>query len=108
MNHVIPGSRELKIGILTVSDRCSAGEQEDKSGPNLKYLTQTHFHKLGAVRVMTDVVPDDQLTIKNCLLNWVDVEKCILVLTTGRRNYPFYISSLLKHIFSPSYGGPPQ
>lgn len=83
INHVIPGTRELKVGILTVSDRCAAGEQEDKSGPNLKYLVQTHLHKIGAVRVLTGVVPDEQAVIKNCLLHWVDTEKCILILTTG-------------------------
>ena len=33
------------IFLLLVSDRCSAGICEDKSGPNLKALVQTHLHR---------------------------------------------------------------
>jgi len=80
---MISPTRELKIGILTVSDRCSAGVQEDKSGPNLKTLVQTHLHRLGQIKVIDGVVPDEFPIIKSCLLHWSDVEKCILILTTG-------------------------
>ncbi|XP_057314925.1 gephyrin-like isoform X2 [Hydractinia symbiolongicarpus] len=83
VNHEVIASRELKIGILTVSDRCSAGTQEDKSGPNLKALVQTSLHRLGVVKVITGCVPDELLIIKSCLLHWADTEKCILILTTG-------------------------
>ena len=31
--------------LFLVSDRCSAGICEDKSGPNLKALVQTHLHR---------------------------------------------------------------
>lgn len=76
-------SKELKIGILTVSDKCAAHVREDKSGPNLKYLVQTHLHKYGIVRVLSACVPDEIHQIKKRLLHWSDQEKCILILTTG-------------------------
>ena len=76
-------SREIKVGVLTVSDRCSAGTQEDKSGPNLKNLVQTHLHKLGIVKVIPGCVPDDIDTIKNSLIHWCDSERCNLILTCG-------------------------
>lgn len=33
-----PAMSEIKVGILTVSDRCSRGEAEDTAGANLKDL----------------------------------------------------------------------
>ncbi|XP_066918875.1 gephyrin-like [Clytia hemisphaerica] len=83
VNHSPPGAREIKVGILTVSDRCSAGTQEDKSGPNLKALVHKHLQKLGVVQVLSSCVPDEVHIIKSCLLHWADQEKCVLILTTG-------------------------
>ncbi|XP_065660902.1 gephyrin isoform X3 [Hydra vulgaris] len=78
---VVP--RQLKVGILTVSDRCSAGTQEDKSGPNLKILVESHLQRLGSVNVLTGCVPDEFHIIKSCLTHWSDNENCVLILTTG-------------------------
>lgn len=74
-------SAEVKVGILTVSDRCSRGEAEDKSGPNLQKLVRSS--KLNVDEVLCDCVPDEPNDIKRVLLKWCDSEELHLVLTTG-------------------------
>lgn len=69
------------MGILTVSDRCSRGEAEDKSGPNLQKLVKSS--KLNVNEVLCDCVPDERNEIKRALLKWCDSEELHLVLTTG-------------------------
>lgn len=74
-------SAAVKVGILTVSDRCSRGEAEDKSGPNLQRLVRSS--KLNVDEVLCDCVPDEPNDIKRVLLKWCDSEELHLVLTTG-------------------------
>ena len=74
-------SAVVKVGILTVSDRCSRGEAEDKSGPNLEKLVKSS--KLNVSEVQCDCVPDERNEIKRVLLKWCDLEELHLVLTTG-------------------------
>ena len=74
-------SVHVKVGILTVSDRCSRGEAEDKSGPNLQKLVKSS--KLNVSEVQCDCVPDERNEIKRVLLKWCDLEELHLVLTTG-------------------------
>jgi len=71
---------ELKIraGILTVSDKASRGEREDRSGPALRELIEA----AGAEAVRTAIVPDDQEEIRAVLMAWSN-EGLDLVLTTG-------------------------
>lgn len=71
----------VKVGILTVSDRCSRGEAEDKSGPNLQKLVKSS--ELNVSEVQCDCVPDERKEIKRVLLKWCDLEELHLVLTTG-------------------------
>jgi molybdenum cofactor synthesis domain-containing protein len=70
-----------EVGILTVSDRCSNGEAEDKSGPKLSELVR---QKLGQDWVVkcTKIVPDEIEEIKKSLIEWTD-QGLALVLTTG-------------------------
>ena len=74
-------SVHVKVGILTVSDRCSRGEAEDNSGPNLQKLVKSS--KLNVSEVQCDCVPDERNEIKRVLLKWCDLEELHLVLTTG-------------------------
>ena len=74
-------SVHVKVGILTVSDRCSRGEAEDNSGPNLQKLVKSS--KLNVSEVQCDCVPDERNAIKRVLLKWCDLEELHLVLTTG-------------------------
>lgn len=72
---------DVRIGVVTVSDRASTGVYEDLGGPALReYLTEvleTPFEPV--VRVIPDVVE----TIAETLRVLVDDEGCCLVVTTG-------------------------
>lgn len=72
----------IRTGILTVSDRCSRGEAEDTSGRNLEAMVNAKTLINGKV-VARQCVPDDIEDIKKTLLQWSDVEKINLILTTG-------------------------
>ncbi len=67
------------VGVLTISDRVSRGEAEDRSGPLLARLVEEH---LGWQVIARAVVPDDREQIQRVLLRWVE-EGIALVLTTG-------------------------
>lgn len=68
----------LKFGILTVSDRCSRGEAEDKSGPAIREIVSP----LGEVTAYR-VVPDEKEQIGAALTEFADVLGCDFVFTTG-------------------------
>jgi len=73
----------FNIHIITLSDRASAGEYADKSGPQIKNLTGTYFSGINRkTAVINHLIPDDpeQLTklIKAAIFDAVDV-----VFTTG-------------------------
>jgi molybdopterin adenylyltransferase len=70
-----------RIGILTVSDRASAGIYEDRGGPAIvETLTAYLTSQWEAVR---RVIPDEQALIERTLCELVDHEGCSLVVTTG-------------------------
>ena len=71
-----------KVGVLTISDRCSQGQAEDKSGPALVEAVKS---KLGEAWVVTHqaIVPDEKDLIKKCLIDWSDTHGLALILTTG-------------------------
>jgi molybdopterin adenylyltransferase len=69
----------LRIGILTVSDRSSAGEREDLSGPLLVDLAQ----KQGWQVNQTGIVPDEKAEIAAELIEWADRSQVDVILTTG-------------------------
>jgi molybdopterin adenylyltransferase len=75
-----PRSR-ARIGVLTASDRASAGVYEDLSG---KAIVET----LGAYLTspwepVLRLIPDDRATIERTLRELCDDERCCLVVTTG-------------------------
>ena len=70
-----------RIGIVTISDRASAGIYEDKSGPAIRdVLTELLTSPWEAI---TRVIPDDQPGIEETLVDLADNEQCCLILTTG-------------------------
>ena len=70
----------IKIGLVSISDRASAGVYEDKGIPALTtWLTSA---LLNTIELQTRLIADDQLTIQNTLIELVDLG-CSLVLTTG-------------------------
>ncbi|MBI6338445.1 molybdopterin adenylyltransferase [Proteus sp. PR00224] len=72
---------ELRIGLVSVSDRASSGIYEDKGLPALeawlKAALTTPFH------IESRLIPDEQLMIEQTLCELVDEVGCHLVLTTG-------------------------
>jgi molybdenum cofactor synthesis domain-containing protein len=68
------------VGILTVSDRCSRGEEQDQSGPFIARWVVDH---LGAEVVSRGIVPDERELIARQLVEWADEAGLDLVLTTG-------------------------
>ncbi|MEA3335815.1 MAG: molybdopterin adenylyltransferase [Chloroflexota bacterium] len=69
----------MRIGVLTVSDRSSRGETEDRSGPLIAELIKD---RLGS-DVRGSIVPDEQDQIERLLRAWSDDLELDLVLTTG-------------------------
>jgi molybdopterin adenylyltransferase len=72
---------ELLIGLVSVSDRASAGVYEDQGIPALR----DWFAAALATpwRMVTRLIPDEQALIEATLKELVDREGCHLVLTTG-------------------------
>lgn len=70
-----------RIGIVTISDRASRGEYEDKGGPAIE-------DELGKIllsewEAVTVVIPDERKLIAQTLVDLCDNEGCCLVVTTG-------------------------
>ena len=72
---------KAKIGIVTVSDRASAGIYEDLSGKAIiavlnEYLTSEW-------EAVYEVIPDEQDVIEATLIKMADEQNCSLIVTTG-------------------------
>ncbi len=72
---------ELKIGVITVSDRASAGIYEDISGKAI-IETLKEYIKSDWSEVYR-VIPDEQPLIESTMIELADKEKCSLIVTTG-------------------------
>lgn len=74
-------SKAAKIGIITVSDRASAGVYEDISG---KEITKTmEAYLLSPWEQEYVVIPDEQEMIEKTIIDLADNHACCLILTTG-------------------------
>ena len=71
----------VRIGLVSVSDRASAGVYEDKGLPSLQQWLQRAVRN--PIDWATRLIPDDEATISATLCELVDSESCDLVLTTG-------------------------
>ena len=73
--------KSARIGIVTVSDRASRGEYEDKGGPAIQaWLGRVLITPWEAV---VRVIPDEQALIERTLIELSDSEACSLIVTTG-------------------------
>lgn len=68
----------MRFSVLTVSDRCSRGEAEDKSGVLLCELLGSH----GSL-AQYSIVPDEKNKISEALIYMCDELKSDVVFTTG-------------------------
>ena len=69
----------ISIGILTISDKGSRGEREDRSGPVIREIME----KAGARVAETAIVPDEVESIAGKLAAWADGGGMDVILTTG-------------------------
>ena len=79
--HVLPRTAPFpfQAAVITLSDRCAAGEREDKSGPAVaKRLTEA-----GYVVVEQLLLADEREPLKRTLIRLCDQRRLDLILTTG-------------------------
>ena len=72
---------ELVVGLVSISDRASAGVYEDQGVPSLQAWLASAL--TSPWRAETRLIADDQATISRTLIELVDDAGCDLVLTTG-------------------------
>ena len=72
---------DIKIGILTASDRASAGIYEDLSGPAI--VDTLNDYLTSEWQPVRRVVSDDRPVVEQALIELADQEGCCLIVTTG-------------------------
>ncbi|ENC6660255.1 molybdopterin adenylyltransferase, partial [Aeromonas hydrophila] len=72
---------KARIGIVTVSDRASAGIYEDLSGKAI--IDTLNAYLTSAWEPVYQVIPDEQEQIEATLIRLADQEQCSLIVTTG-------------------------
>jgi molybdopterin adenylyltransferase len=77
-----PSDECISIGLVSVSDRASAGVYKDEGLPALEAWLRSAI-AMPAVVVEKRLIPDEQPIIEATLRELVDVTLCHLVLTTG-------------------------
>ena len=74
-------TQNLKIGLVSISDRASQGIYEDKGIPTLNdWLGRA---VMTAFTIETRLIADEQDEIEETLIDLVDYQGCHLILTTG-------------------------
>ena len=69
----------IRAGVLTLSDRSSRGEYEDRSGPAVMEGLKT----LDINWERIEILPDEEDLISDALRRWADEDGLDLILTTG-------------------------
>tara|TARA_A100001037_G_scaffold305732_1_gene347140 strand:- start:5317 stop:5868 length:552 start_codon:yes stop_codon:yes gene_type:complete len=70
-----------RFGVVTASDRASAGDYEDISGPAIVGFLEEAL--TSPWEVVRRLVPDEREQIEKALADLVDLEGCSVVVTTG-------------------------
>jgi molybdopterin adenylyltransferase len=74
-------SNAALIGVVTVSDRASRGEYEDRGGPAvMNYLDEVLTSPWKGIQ---QIISDDQALIEQTIVNMADDQGCCLIVTTG-------------------------
>ena len=71
--------QNLQARILVLSDLASRGEREDRSGPAVREILESHGWQVTAL----EVLPDEFDQIRGCLEVWTGFEDCDAVFTSG-------------------------
>lgn len=69
----------IRVSVLTISDRSARGERPDASGPALVEVVRQQGWRL----VETAIVPDERSAIADALTAWCDGGNADILLTTG-------------------------
>ncbi len=69
----------IRVGILTISDRSALGERVDLSGPALQQLVEAQ----GWQMTHYAITADDNHAIQERLIAWADTGETDIILTTG-------------------------
>ena len=72
---------EIRIGVITASDRASAGIYEDISGMAIQDTMKEYL--TSEFDIVYRCIPDEQSQIEETMMELCDVERCCLVVTTG-------------------------
>jgi molybdopterin adenylyltransferase len=73
----------INIHIITLSDRASAGEYADKSGPRIKNIAEIFFSAINRkITFTTHLIPDDQEQLTGLIKKAIS-EKADVIFTTG-------------------------
>ncbi len=82
MSTTSPGSKQsLKIGLVSISDRASAGVYQDQGIPALQDWLAAAL--TSPWQVETRLIADERALIEQTLIELADQHRCDLVLTTG-------------------------
>lgn len=71
--------KKFRTGIITASDKGSAGEREDLSGPALRDIIEAEGYETVSLKVL----PDDEESIYQEIVRLADEEKVDVIFTTG-------------------------
>lgn len=74
-------SEQIRIGVVTVSDRASRGEYEDLGGPAISAWFEAALSS--PWQGLPRLVPDEQPQVEAVLRELCDEQACALVVTTG-------------------------
>jgi len=71
--------KELRAGVLTISDKGAKGLREDESGEIILRMLED----FGLTVVKREIIPDNQQQIADTLIIWADKDGLALIITSG-------------------------
>ncbi|MFN2396134.1 MAG: molybdenum cofactor synthesis domain-containing protein [Bacteroidales bacterium] len=75
--------RVLRFQVVTLSDRASKGQYEDRSGPRVVELLNQHFDKRPRnIEIETTIIPDDAASL-SVVMEKATYEEMDVIITTG-------------------------
>lgn len=74
-----PSDAPLTAAVITLSDKGSKGEREDKSGPVIVKMLEEAGYEI----IESNILPDEQKLLENELIRLSDQRQVNLILTTG-------------------------
>lgn len=75
----VPFDAPLTAAVITLSDKGSKGEREDKSGPIIVKMLEEAGYEI----IESNILPDEQKLLENELIRLSDQRQVNLILTTG-------------------------